>query len=102
MSNREMLLNRLYEEIVKICEVYEVKVTEDKSCMELFADIVEKYDRELCIRSLNKFGHISNGIVGNMNNVVRERLKSLDEKEKAVGEATPTAVTNEKLNSFYH
>ncbi|TYR82119.1 hypothetical protein FZC66_00540 [Priestia megaterium] len=97
MTNRDVLINGLYEELVKICEVYEVEVTEGKSCMELFEDIVEKYDRELCIQSLNTSGHISSGIVGEMNNVVRKRLKNLNEKEKAAGVATPTAVTNDKL-----
>ena len=96
MSNQEVLLNRLYEEIVKICEVYEVEVIEGKSCMELFENIVEKYDRELCILSLENSGHISNGIVGEMNNVVRQRLRSLDEKEKAAGGPTATAVMNLK------
>ncbi|MEH7108227.1 hypothetical protein [Bacillus sp. JJ1764] len=94
MPNQEFLLNRLYEELVKTCEVYEVEVTEGKSYMELFEDVIEKYDRELCIRSVEKYGHISFGIVGKMNNVVRKRLRRLEKKEKAAGGQTPTAITN--------
>lgn len=82
MSNQEVLLNRLYEELVKTCKVYEVEVTESKSHMELFEEIVEKYDRELCVQSLENSSHISNGIVGEMNNVVRKRLKSLDDMKR--------------------
>lgn len=93
MSNREVLLNCLYEELVKTCEDYEIKVTESKSFMELFEEIVEKYDREICIRSLEEFGYNSNGLIGKMNNVVRQRLRSLEEKEKTDGGQTPTAVT---------
>lgn len=77
---------------IEVAELYEVD-WKGKSFFEIHEEITQKLDREALEFCLETHGHIEGGLVGKLNEILRDRLMELD-KKIAASAGTPAATNS--------
>jgi hypothetical protein len=81
-------LKQLFSQLAKEWDV-DVK---GKTFIQIYREIVIQMPRGAVKEALMISGHRNNGLLGEINEILRDALRELDEKEKAASAGTPAAV----------